>query len=81
MMARIVWPQALLDVLVEMPEKDRDLILEKTGRLQEFPEMYPVRARGRFSGCRWFFAENWLVYYRIVGRTVYMRGLWPARVP
>lgn len=80
-MARIVWPQTLVATLFELPEKEQDLILEKLERLAKFPHMYPVRPKGRFRGHRWFVAGDWLVYYRAVGRTVYVRGLWPARIP
>ncbi len=80
-MAQFVWPQTVLDALVELPQREQELILEKVGRLQTFPAMYPLRAKGRFRRHRWFFAGNWLVYYRVVGQTVYIRALWPARIP
>ena len=80
-MAKIVWPQTILEVLIELAEKERELILDKVDRLAAFPEMYPVRVTGRFRGHRWFFSGNWLVYYRYVEQTVYIRSLWPARIP
>ncbi len=80
-MAKIVWSQTILDAFLELPEGDQRLILEKVDRLQEFPEMYPVRVKGRFRGYRWFFAGNRLVYYRVTGQRVYIRALWPARLP
>ena len=80
-MARIVWPQTILEVLADLPRKDRDLILEKVDRLERFPHLYPLRGKGRFRRYRWFFAANWLVYYRVVGDAVYMRAMWPARIP
>ena len=44
--------------------------------------MYPVRFKGRrFRRHRWFQAGNWLVYYRVVEDTIYIRGIWPARIP
>ena len=43
--------------------------------------MYPVRMTGRFRSHRWFQAQNWIVYYRVSDDTVYIRGLWPARIP
>jgi hypothetical protein len=67
-------------VLAELPAKEQNLILEKAERLEKFPEVCPVRTQGRFRGHRWFLAGYWLVYYRVVGRTVYIRGLWPARI-
>ena len=80
-MAQVVWPQSVLDLLLELPKRERKLILDKVDRLRQFPRMYPVRAQGRFRRHRWFFAANWLVYYRVVEQTVYIRGLWPARIP
>ena len=80
-MAEVVWPQVVMDVLLNPPQKEQDLILEKVSRLQQFPKTYPVRAKGRFRQHRWLVAGNWLVYYRVVGETVYIRALWPARIP
>jgi hypothetical protein len=80
-MADIVWPQNVLDILLELPERDRELIIEKVDQLAMFPRMYPVRASGRFRRHRWFLAANWIVYYRVIGDTVYIRGIWPARMP
>ena len=80
-MADIFWPQSVLDILLELPERECESILNKIDQLEQFPRMYPVRASGRFRGHRWFLAGNWLVYYRVVGETVFVRGLWPARVP
>ncbi|MFB3920210.1 MAG: type II toxin-antitoxin system RelE/ParE family toxin [Terriglobia bacterium] len=80
-MARIVWPETILDVLSEISRKERDLILEKVDRLERFPNLYPIRGKGRFRRFRWFFAGNWLVFYRVIEDTVYIRALWPARVP
>lgn len=80
-MARVVWPESVLDILLELPERERDLILQKTELLERFPRIYPVRVAGRFRRHRWFLAGNWLVYYRVMEDTVYIRGLWPARIP
>lgn len=80
-MAQIIWPKAILDALEELPERDRDLVFEKTGNLEIFPEMYPRRLKGPFRRYRWFLAGNWLVYYRFVDDAVYSRAIWPARIP
>lgn len=80
-MGRVFWPDAVLDLLPDLPARERDLILEKTEVLAEFPKMYPVRARGRFRNHRWFVARNWIVYYRTDGPNVYIRAIWPARIP
>lgn len=81
MSAQVVWPQYIFEVLRELPAKQRGAILEKVDVLQHFPRMYPVRGGGRFRRYRWFVAGQWLVYYRLVGETVYIRALWPARLP
>ena len=80
-MAEVIWPQSLIDFMLELPEPERARILEKTKRLETFPEMYSIRAEGPFRGYRWFFAGSWLVYYRVVEGTVYLRAIWPARFP
>ncbi len=80
-MADIVWPESILEVVLELPERERDLIIEKAGQLARSPRMYPVRPKGRFRRHRWFLAGNWIVYYRVLGDTVFMRGIWPARLP
>lgn len=67
---------------MELPDREREAILEKMRLLEFFPHMYPVRTQGkRFRRHRWFHARNWLVYYRVVDKIVYIRGLWPARIP
>jgi hypothetical protein len=80
-MTRILWADTVRDLFYELPESDRSQILDHLKYLKLFPHMYPVRAKGRFRRHRWFLAGNWLVYYRVAGGTVYIRGLWPARIP
>ena len=80
-MTRIVWADAVRDLFYELSELERNDILDHLKYLTLFPHMYPVRAKGRFRRHRWFLAGNWLVYYRVAGGTVYIRGLWPARIP
>ena len=80
-MAEVIWPQSLIDLMLEMPEPECKRILEKARLLEAFPEMYPVRVSGPFRGHRWFVAGSWLVYYRVVDDKVYLRAIWPARIP
>ena len=80
-MRRIVWAAPVMDLFLELPEREREAVLEHLKYLKRFPHMYPVRTRGRFRRHRWFQAGNWLVYYRVAGGTVYIRGLWPSRIP
>lgn len=80
-MAGIVWPQTVVDALLKLAERDFGLIVRKAERLRQFPEMYPVRGKGRFRRCRWFLAGPWIVYYQVVEQTVYIRAVWPARMP
>jgi plasmid stabilization system protein ParE len=80
-MAGVVWPESVLQLLLDLPERDRARVLRKADALQHFPRMYPVRASGPFRNHRWFVAGDWIVYYRVVRETVYIRGIWPARIP
>ncbi len=80
-MAEIIWPQTLVDLILEMPDPDREKIFRKVARLETFPEMYPIRTHGPFRGHRWFVAGSWLVYYRVVNQQVHIRAIWPARLP
>jgi len=80
-MAEIVWPQTLIDLLLEMSDADCARILDKIKNLETFPEMYPVRTSGPFRGHRWFLAGRWLIYYRVLEDKVYLRALYPARLP
>ena len=76
-LTRTVW-----QLFAELPDRDREAILEKLPALEHFPYMYPVRTKSRrFRRHRWFHAGNWLLYYRVAGNTVYVRGLWPAQIP
>jgi len=81
-MNKVIWADPVRDLLYELPETDRNSILDRARYLPHFPHMYPVRLKGRrFRRHRWFQAGNWLVYYRVVNKTIYIRGLWPARIP
>ncbi|MGB2623285.1 MAG: hypothetical protein WA857_22470 [Candidatus Acidiferrum sp.] len=79
---RVVWTRTVWQLFHELSDRDREAILEKLPAMQHFPYMYPVRTKGRrFRRHRWFHAGNWLVYYRVTGRTIWIRGLWPAQIP
>jgi len=78
-MADLVWPQTVVDALLELPEEEFGMIVRKAERLRRFPEMYSIRGRGRFRRCRWFLAGKWIVYYQVAGAKVLIRAVWPAR--
>jgi hypothetical protein len=80
-MAKIVWPNYILELLDELLPRDADLIVEKTKPLERFPRMYPVRPKGRFRRHRWLLAGRWIVYYRVAAENVYIRAIWPAQIP
>ena len=80
-MAEVLWTESVLEVLLELSEREREIILEKVSLLEQFPRMFPVRMKGRFRNHRWFLAQSWIVYYRVSDDTIYIRGLWPARIP
>ena len=69
------------DLALELSLREQQGIFEKIGLLNQFPHMYPLRARGRFRRHRFFQAGNWLVFYKVVEGTIYIRGLWPAHIP
>jgi hypothetical protein len=78
----VIWTRSVWELFGELPVQERELILDRMKYLREFPQMYPVRIKGRrFRRHRWFEAGNWLVYYRVVESTIYIRGIWPARIP
>ena len=79
--AAVVWQPDARSVVLSLPDDVQDLIAEKIDLLARFPLMYPIRKRGRFRRHRWFLAQNWLVYYKVAVETVYIRGIWPARLP
>ena len=81
MKARVFVPRAVEDILAELAEAERETIIGKLRLLEKFPRMYPIPARCRFRRHRRFLGRDWAVYYRVVGNTVYVRGLWPARIP
>lgn len=78
-MAELVWPQTVVDALLELPEKEFGLIIRKAEVLRRFPEMYPIRGRGRFRRCRWFLAGKWIIYYQVAQEQIFFRAVWPAR--
>lgn len=81
MKARVIIAPAVQSLIEELPQAEQDEIIRKLEYLERFPRMYEVCLRGRFRRHRRFLAGNWAVYYRVVGNTVYVRGLWPARIP
>jgi mRNA-degrading endonuclease RelE of RelBE toxin-antitoxin system len=68
-------------VIEDLSPRDQSELIEKLEFLEVFPRMYAMQLKGRFRRHRKFVAGNWAVYYRVVENTVYIRGLWPARLP
>jgi mRNA-degrading endonuclease RelE of RelBE toxin-antitoxin system len=80
--SKIVWAHTVWELFLKLPDRDRDEILERLAFVELFPHIYPVRTRSRrFRRHRWFHVGNWLLYYRVVDNTIYIRGLRPARIP
>ena len=65
-MAEVIWPQTLVDLVLELPDREREQIFQNVARLEAYPEMYPVRTTGPFRGLRFVLAGPWLIYYRYV---------------
>ena len=81
MRARIEWALEASEAVRELPAAEQDEIFEKLDLLIYFPRMYRVQTGKRFRRYRRFVAGNWIVFYRVEGQTVYVRGIWPARMP
>lgn len=69
-MARLVWSSEAVRILGTLSAPAQDEILSRSRLLAGFPEMYPVRRRGRFRGQRYFIAFECLVYYVVRGDLV-----------
>lgn len=80
-MAHLIWSKHVLDLMADLPPHESALIFEKAKILQRFPRLYAVRAKGRFRRHRKIHAGNWMIYYKVVDDAVFIRALWPARVP
>lgn len=78
-MPRVVWSSEAVRILATLPLPVQVDIVLRSRMLTEFPEMYPVRRRGRFRGQRVFIAFEWLVYYVIQGGLVAVTTIRPAR--
>jgi plasmid stabilization system protein ParE len=81
MKARVVWADPVRDLALELPLREQQDIFEKVALLKRLPHMYPLRTRGRFRRHRFFQGGNWLVFYKVVQGIIYIRSLWPARIP
>jgi hypothetical protein len=80
--ANIIWSDPVKDLFLSLPQREQEEISHSLSLLERFPYLFPLRLRGRrFRRHRWFYAGNRLVFYRVVENTVYIRGLWPARIP
>jgi hypothetical protein len=78
-MLEIHWTDSVWGVFEELPARHQVPILKILGILPLFPEMYPIRRTGDFTGCRYFVAGEWIVYYRALRDAIWIRGLYPAR--
>jgi len=62
----IRWTEEAAHSLKSLRSKEQMQLLERLELLVEFPKMYPVRQRGRFSGMRYFMiGTRWITYYRL----------------
>jgi hypothetical protein len=77
----LVWSQHVLDLMADLPLEQSDLIFERAAILERFPRIYAVTLTGRFRRHRHLVAGHWLVYYRVVDDTVFIRAIWPAAIP
>lgn len=80
-MLPILWPEGALRELYDLHPREQKLIREKELLIEQFPEMFPVRRRGPFAGCRYFVGRYWMVYYQVRRDAVYIRALRKATIP
>jgi hypothetical protein len=70
------------EVFDELPETERNEILEHLKCVKRFPHVYPVRTRAAgfvaIAGCWLEIGSSTIASFE---NTVYIRGLWPARIP
>lgn len=79
-MAKIFWTAEARSIFDALPPHVQDEIDEKLSLLRHFPRMYKPITIGRWRRHRRFLAAEWFIYYRIESDTVFIRGLWPARM-
>ncbi len=64
-MRTLHWTNEAVNGLTSLSQKARQDLFERLDLVSRFPEMYPARQRGRFTGLRYFVvARRWIVYYR-----------------
>jgi mRNA-degrading endonuclease RelE of RelBE toxin-antitoxin system len=78
-MPRVYWSAEAVRILSTLPEPVQDEVLSKATLLAEFPQMCPVRRRGRYRGQRFLIAFEWIVYYVERHNSVVMTTVGHAR--
>lgn len=79
-MLPIEWFEPVWQVFQAIPLQDQVAIVETLNLVRSFPEMFPLRRRGRMRNHRNFVVRRrWRVFYRVVDDVIYVRALWPAR--
>jgi len=73
------WTNEAVAALASLTDRQRRIALERVDLVRQFPAMYPVRQRGRFSGLRYFVLQRrWIVYYRLEDERLTIIALVPA---
>jgi hypothetical protein len=80
-MTRIVWADPIKDLLLELPEREREIIFEHMKYPRRFPHRHAVRTKAVSAAIGGFSRATGCVNYRATGGTVYIRGLWRSRIP
>jgi plasmid stabilization system protein ParE len=74
------WTNEAIAALASLGNRTRQALLDTFDLVVEFPEMYPVRQRGKFAGLRYFaLRKRWIVYYRTKNDEVLVLAIVPAR--
>ncbi len=78
-MQTLRWTNEAVLGLASLSQKARQDLFERLDLVGRFPEMYPARQRGRFTGLRYFVvARRWIVYYRHAERDLLVFAIVPA---
>jgi plasmid stabilization system protein ParE len=72
---KILWTETALRQLDGVPLVPAEQILVKIELAAQYPDMFPVRGRGRYRGYRWIAVGPWVVFYEADADAVVVRAI------
>lgn len=76
------WLAPVRDAFAELSPVEQESIDEKIQVLRRYPHIYQLWSKSqRFRRHRQFVVGNWRVFYRVTDNVIWIRGIWPARLP